>query len=571
MSENDDRQKRSAFPYAGLGRRDALVGASAAALSLVVPRAALGATVAQPALAEIANGKLRGEKSDGVISFKGIPYGAPTGGANRFRAPQPVANWAGTRDATKLGNQCPQVNPDHPAWLDPSEQSEDCLYLNVWAPERPKKTGKLPVMVWFHGGGFTFGSAGAPLYDGGNLAREGNVIVVGVNHRLNVFGYSFLGTSDERFASSGNAGHLDMVEALRWVRDNIATFGGDRDNVTIFGESGGACKVISLLGMPMAQGLFHKAIVQSGRLLTLRTPALGSALTDKIYTKLGIRNGDIAALQRVPASLLASLYIPAAGEVTNIGPHAAYSPTVDGVVFKEQPWHRGSPASSRGIPMIIGTNLDETIGWIGEDIHKPYPTDDAIIAAAIQAARFVDIPLGIMAGSVPSATMATLVAASHRELPGLAPAERLVRVSTDACFRAAAIRQSELRVQSGDAPVYSYECRWRTPCYGGEWAPHGIDVPAVFGHSHYGVAWDGKDNDEERAAADKCGLWAQVQRRMLDAWAAFAWNGNPSTSTLAWPKYDLDLRSTMAFDGASRVEPNPRPLSAAAAAPTFAT
>ena len=503
------------------------------------------------------------------MSFKGIPYGAPTGGAKRFLQPQPVANWAGTRKATRLGNQCPQVNPDNPAWLDASEQSEDCLYLNVWAPERPKKTGKLPVMVWFHGGGFTFGSAGAPLYDGGNLAREGNVIVVGVNHRLNVFGYSFLGTADERFASSGNAGHLDLVEALRWVRDNIAVFGGDPANVTIFGESGGGCKVIALLGIPVAQGLFHKAIVQSGRLLTLRTPVLGSALTDKIYTKLGIKHRDIAALQRVPASLLASLYIPAAGEVTNVSPYTAYGPTVDGVVVKEQPWHGSSPASSHGIPMIIGTNLDETIGWIGDDIHKPYPTDDAIAAAAIKAARFVDIPLGVTAEFVPPGTMAGLVAASHQELPDLSPPERLVRVSTDACFRAAAIHQSELRLQSAGAPVYAYECRWRTPCYGGKWAPHGIDVPAVFGHTHYGVAWDGKDNGAQRTAADKAGLWVHVQRRMLEAWAAFAWTDNPSTPALQWPAYDLNSRTTMAFDGVSGVEKNPRWLSTVAAASIF--
>jgi para-nitrobenzyl esterase len=309
--------------------------------------------------------------------------------------------------------------------------------------------------------------------------------------------------------------------------------------------------------------------VQSGRLLTLRTPVLGSALTDKIYTKLGIKHGDIAALQRVPASLLANLYIPAAGEVTNVAPHAAYGPTVDGVVFKEQPWHGNSPASSRGIPMIIGTNLDETIGWIGEDIHKPYPTDDAIAAAAIKAARFVDIPLGIMAEFVPTVAMAALVAASHKELPEFSPAERLVRVSTDACFRAAAIHQSELRVQSGGAPVYSYECRWRTPCYGGKWAPHGIDVPAVFGHTHYSVAWDGKDSDAQRTAADKAGLFVQVQRRMLEAWAAFARTGNPSTPTLQWPAYDLNSRTTMAFDGESKVEKNPRPLLTLAAAQIF--
>jgi para-nitrobenzyl esterase len=165
--------------------------------------------------------------------------------------------------------------------------------------------------------------------------------------------------------------------------------------------------------------------------------------------------------------------------------------------------------------------------------------------------------------------MAELVVASHKDMPDLSPAERLVRVATDAGFRGAAVHQSELLAQSGGAPVYAYECRWRTPCYGGKWAPHGVDVPAVFGHLHYGVTYDGKDSDAQRNAADKAGLYAQVQRRMLEAWVAFAWTGNPSTPTLQWPAYDLTSRATMAFDGESKVENNPRPSLTSAAARIF--
>jgi para-nitrobenzyl esterase len=228
MSEYDGNDVEAGFPSTGLRRRDVLIfGASAAILSLMAPRIALSKTRLLPAFIEIANGKLRGETTGGIISVKGIPYGAPTGGANRFLPPQPVAKWAGVRDATKLGNQCPQqvVWEDLDAYVDPSKQSEDCLYLYVWAPERPKKPGKLPVMVWLHGGGYTLGSAGSPIYDGSNLARQGDVILVSVNHRLNIFGFSFLETTDERFAAAGNAGLLDIVEALRWVRNNIAAFG----------------------------------------------------------------------------------------------------------------------------------------------------------------------------------------------------------------------------------------------------------------------------------------------------------------------------------------------------------
>jgi para-nitrobenzyl esterase len=210
--------------------------------------------------------------------------------------------------------------------------------------------------------------------------------------------------------------------------------------------------------------------------------------------------------------------------------------------------------------MIIGSTLHEAIVSIAEDIYKPYPTDDAIAAKAAKSLLHSDAPLG---------TILEMVAASHTEFPELSSAERLVRVSTDAGFRGMAVHQSELRAQAGGAPVYAYECRWRTPCYGGKWAIHAIDVPAVFGITHYGTAWDLKDSDAQRTADDKAGLFGNVQRRMMEAWVTFARTGNPSTATLPWPAYDLTSRATMTFDGESKVEINPRPLLRRVAAPIF--
>ena len=269
-----------------LHRRELLCGGLA--IATIVPllmSAAVRATSGERfRLVETTHGKLRGRVQGGLAEFKGIHYGASTAGVNRFLPPQPVRAWSGVRDAIRLGNQSPQVNDDLPIWLDSSPASEDCMVLNVWAPETAARSSRLPVMVWLHGGGWRFGSAGAPAYDGANIAREGDVVRVGINHRLNLFGFTYLGDGDERFAAAGNAGQLDLVAALKWVRDNIEAFGGDPSNVTLFGQSGGGGKVTALLGMPLAHGLFHKAIVQSGSVLRNREPGDAAELTHRMYT-----------------------------------------------------------------------------------------------------------------------------------------------------------------------------------------------------------------------------------------------------------------------------------------------
>jgi para-nitrobenzyl esterase len=273
------------------------------------------------AIVETAAGKLRGgTEGGGIHAFKGIPYGASTGGANRFRPPQPVEPWAGVRDAPDYRGHAPQLpgrperRPELRTMLGPADatpETEDCLTLNVWTPGLDG--AKRPVMVWLHGGAFAYGSGNRAVTDGGNLARRGDVIVVSVNHRLNIFGFLHLAdiAGEPGYAHAANAGMLDIVAALEWVRDNIAGFGGDPGNVTIFGESGGGGKVSVLLAMPAAAGLFHRAIIQSGAAIRVSTRERANALAAAVLKELGLGRGDCARLHEVPGDRLAAAIAPA--------------------------------------------------------------------------------------------------------------------------------------------------------------------------------------------------------------------------------------------------------------------
>lgn len=501
---------------------------------------------------ETATGLVRGSVQDGYVAFKGIPYGEFTGGSNRFLPAEPVKPWAGVRDALQLGPQSPQINPDFPVWLDPSAESEDCLVLNVWAPDHAGEGSALPVMVWLHGGAYVFGSAGAPFYDGGNMASAGDVVMVGVNHRLNVFGYTYLGEDvDERFALSGNVGQLDLVAALEWVRDNIAVFGGNPDNVTIFGQSGGGGKVATLMAMEPARGLFHKAIVMSGALLRFPTPDEAAAVTARLYQEVGVREGDVESLQKVPAKALTEFmarlcnppFVP--GERVSFLKHG---PVVDGRVLSEQSWRDGAPELGRHIPMLIGTTLDETAGgieWVPGELETASASD---LELARRAAPYSVINPIRVEELVP-------VVGQYRQLmPELSQEELLVRITTDIGHFGNAVRMASAKSVQGGAPVFSYECRWRTPCFGSKWAMHGVELPFVFNRPTYGVAWDGSDTDAGRAAADPEGRRFSLGEEVFTAWMNFARTGDPSTQSHPWPRYNTNERPTMVFDARTRVE-----------------
>lgn len=494
---------------------------------------------------ETSNGKLQGSVADGVVAFRGIRYGQSTAGRNRFLPPQPLKPWAGVRDAIELGHPCVQTNEDFPVWLDPMPESEDCLFLNVWSPEHAQPTSKLPVMVWLHGGGYTFGSAGAPLYDCGILAATGNIVAVSVNHRLQAFGFTDLSVAGgEPYAGSGNAGLLDIVAALQWVRENIEAFGGDPNNVTLFGQSGGGCKINTLMGMPIATGLFHRAIVQSGPAFRYRGRAEAEATSDRMFAILGIPNNDIAALQKVPAEVLLRCGNQIMNEASGTGhPALKYAPVIDGRFLPEEPWRTGAPKEAQGVPLMIGSNLDETVIYIPTGATAAEPIEDAIVAAATVY--------------TPDRTrVAELVPSYRRALPELSDTELVVRISTDIGFWKSAVHQAEMQSKAG-APVYMYRCDWKTPCFGGMWAPHSVELPFIMGHKRYGIAWDGKDSEDTRDAADPAGERFELGDKMLTAWINFARTGDPSLTELVWPRYELNARATMIFDRETAVVHDP--------------
>lgn len=313
---------------------------------------------------EVTLGKLRGVKKNTVYSFKGIPYGGPTGEKNRFKPPTRPEPWTGIKDATRYGPSCWQAIENHTTITilgaeGVDSMSEDCLVLNVWTSGL-NDNGKRPVMVWLHGGGFVNGSGNHfPAIDGTNLARTGEVVVVTVNHRLGVFGYLHLEElAGKDYAGSGNAGMFDLIAALEWVRENIETFGGNPENVTIFGESGGGSKVSYLMAMPDAEGLFHKAIIQSGPGLRAQTVEYATNSAGKLLDTVGLNPDSIHVLHQMRANTIYSAWLKMAqGSFIPGGDY--FTPLVDGRTMPVQPFDPFAAPTASKVPLIIGTTKDE--------------------------------------------------------------------------------------------------------------------------------------------------------------------------------------------------------------------
>jgi len=492
-------------------------------------------------IADTSYGKLRGTLENGIRVYRGIPFAEPPTGPLRFRPPQRAEAWKGVRDATRFGAGSYQADrPLAPVLgIVVPEQSEDCLTLNVWTPADRDGTRR-PVMVWFHGGAWVIGAGSEAAYDGAALARRGDVVIVTVNYRLGPFG--FLRGKELGLDSTGNEAILDQIAALEWVRDEIAAFGGDPANVTVFGNSAGAVNIGCMLTMPRARGLFHKAILQSGALNLLRTPQTALETTRQILQHVGIAPERATALRDMPASVLVSAENAVAGR--SVLP--PFSPVADGDVIPERPYDALAAGSARGVPLIVGTNLEEMKLYRFLD-----PTIDALDPKGLVDRCSLVFAGNDSQGRPHGARIAETYRAARaerREDPS--PAETWLAISTDYFFRAAALKIAE--IQASHTPeVFVYELAWKATTPGKpQGAVHGLELPFVFGTF---------DATEVGAIAGRTAAARALSEPVQGAWLSFARTGRPTFAGLSeWPAYGPPRRATLELVAAPRIVDAPR-------------
>lgn len=496
---------------------------------------------------ETGSGKVRGYVRKGIFTFKGIPYADTTAGPNRFMPPQKAKAWTGVRSSMQFGNVCPQPpragwSNDEEAWMFSWEDGvagEDCLHVNLWSPGI-NDGKKRPVMVWLHGGGYTAGSGQELLsYDGENLARRGDVVVVSLNHRLNVFGFLNLSHYGSQYASSANVGMLDIVAALEWVRDNIAGFGGDPNLVTIFGQSGGGGKVTALMAMPSANGLFHRAIVESGSLMRGASDEDSAKLAADLLAKLNLDASSVEKLQDIPfheleaaAVAVTTRPMPRTGiiDFRHIGRMLGWAPVVDGHVLPRQPFDPDAPAQSANIPLLVGTTLNEFVTAMNHPEFMEM-TDDLL------KSRVHDV-FGDRTDSV--------IAAAKAIYPNAIPFE-LWSVIAVSSVRGTALTQAQRKAAQNAAPAYCYQFAWQTPLLSGR--------PMAFHCSEIAFAFDNTDRCENMTGGGQAAR--DLAAKVSDAWIHFARAGDPNHPGLPhWPALTAATNATMIFDNHCEVRDN---------------
>lgn len=537
------------FPLSYLNRRSMLkrlaLGAGAVLVRHPV-RAALDS--GNPPIAATTAGRVRGALDDGIAAFKGIPYGGDTA-LRRFQPPVPPDPWTGVRDALAWGPRAPQAGgrlarpaagpgegPPADTYSDayngrPTPMSEDCLHLNVWTPGL-RDGGRRPVMVYIHGGAFSGGSANSDVYDGVRLCRRGDVVVVTLNHRLNIFGYLYLAElGGSEFADSGNVGQLDLILALQWVRDNIAEFGGDPDRVLIFGQSGGGAKCATLMAMPPARGLFHRVLSMSGQQLTASRPETATRAARAVLAALNLAPGSIDAIRTLPT-----------GELLRAMRRAPYfGPVKDGRSLPRDPFDPDAPPLSADIPMVLGNTRFETTWLIGGGDPSLFSLTWDTLPAKLRR----------NSPNMGDLDRDAVIADYRRFYPDYSPSDVFFAATTASRSWRGQVAEAERRAQQPVARgrTHVYELDWRTPVDGGKWrAPHTLDIPLLFDNVIYGASMLGNGPGAAALAAT-----------MSEMGIAFARTGHPQTPRLpAWPNYDLARRATMVFDTDSRVVDDPR-------------
>ncbi|MCR5879936.1 carboxylesterase/lipase family protein [Phenylobacterium sp. J367] len=478
---------------------------------------------------ETTEGRYRGRVENGVQVFRGMRYGADTSGAGRFRPPRPAERFAGIRDAFEFGDQAPQPRT---ILTVPGPISEDCLRINVWTPA-VGGSGKRPVLLWFHGGGFEAGTGSSGLYDGANMAARGDVVVATINHRLNVFGFCDLSSAlGADFAQSGNVGYLDLVLAMRWVRDNIAAFGGDPGNVMIYGQSGGGRKVSVCFAGTEANGLFHKGVVQSGSHLRVHTRDQAAALTNALLKTLEIAPGDARKLQQVAPDQLGAAQrkvIAAAGY--------RFEPVIDGISFKADPWLPNAPRQSADVPLMLGTTQTELSNQLGRD-ETLFTMDEAGLKTRL-------------ATLIPPDAVDEAVQVFKASTPSGSNAEIFFKVASWRAYITNATTMAERRhAQRGkDSRTWVYQVTWRSPVQGGRrYSEHTIDLPFMFDNVARAPHLTGPPSEETKVMTEA----------MANAWIAFARTGDPNHPGLPkWPTYDPATRPVMQFDAPPKVANDP--------------
>jgi len=501
-------------------RRQVLISLAASGLL-----ARVGAARERAPIAATTAGRVRGRSVGAACAFRGIPYGASTAGAQRFLPPARVEPWSGVRDALAYGPACPQGGRARPG----ESRSEDCLTLNVYTPSADGT--RRAVIVWLHGGGYASGSGNAP-YDGSRLCADHDVVFVAVNHRLSVLGFLDLSGLDERYADSGNVGMLDIVAALRWVRDNIGSFGGDPGNVTVVGQSGGGAKVSTCLAMPTAHGLFHRAIPMSGAVLTALTREQARTLTQALLHQLGVLRDPLGALQALPAERLIQAMFAIGSTGTPDSTRLNFGPVVDGRALPRQTFEPDAPVVSAAVPILVGSTHDETrLFYVSEPGFATL--SEAAMRARLASTMKTDVP-----------TVTRVVDAFRSRLPHASPAQLFLTITTQYMFTRNSALMAERKARQARAHAFRYRFDWASPGPIGAriGAAHAVDVPLTL------------DLPGPSPLLDSGPARDAMTAHLSRVWAQFARSGDPNRAGLPpWPAYGVTQHPTMLLDTQCRV------------------